>query len=77
MIGKLNLRHGEVRDLDALAVEDEIELAAGIAALMFLWPPLATKLFPLILAADAAELALLLWLLVKGVDNSKWRALSA
>jgi len=50
---------------------------AGIAAPMFLWPPLATKLFPLILAADAAELALLLWLLVKGVDNSKWRALSA
>jgi hypothetical protein len=49
-------------------------VVAGIAALIFLWPPLATKLFPLILAADAAELALLLWLLVKGVDNSKWRA---
>jgi hypothetical protein len=49
-------------------------VVAGIAALIFLWPPLATKLFPLILAADAAELALLLWLLVKGVDSSKWRA---
>lgn len=49
-------------------------VVAGVAALIFLWPPLATKLFPLILAADAAELALLVWLLVKGVDNSKWRA---
>ncbi|MFL5468114.1 MAG: DUF4386 domain-containing protein [Gemmatimonadaceae bacterium] len=49
-------------------------VVAGTAALIFLWPPLATKFFPLILAADTAELALLLWLLVKGVDTSKWRA---
>ena len=49
-------------------------VVAGIAAMIFLWPPIATRIFPVILAADAAELALLLWLLVKGVDNSKWRA---
>jgi uncharacterized protein DUF4386 len=49
-------------------------VVAGIAAMIFLWPPIATKIFPVILAADTAELALLLWLLVKGVDDSKWRA---
>jgi uncharacterized protein DUF4386 len=49
-------------------------VVAGIAAMIFLWPPVATKVFPVILAADTAELALLVWLLVKGVDNSKWRA---
>jgi hypothetical protein len=52
-------------------------IVAGLAAMIFLWPPLATSLFPLILAADAAELALLLWLLIKGVDHAKWRALNA
>lgn len=50
-------------------------LVAGVAALVFLWPPLATRIFPLILAADTAELGLLLWLLIKGVDNAKWQAL--
>ena len=52
-------------------------IVAGLAAMIFLWPPLATSLFVLILAADAAELALLVWLLVKGVDESKWRDLSS
>jgi hypothetical protein len=49
-------------------------IVAGAAALLFLWPPLATSIFPVILAADLAELALLLWLLVKGIDSSRWRA---
>jgi hypothetical protein len=52
-------------------------IVAGAAAMLFLWPPLATPLFPLILVADAAELGLLLWLLIKGIDYSKWRALNA
>jgi hypothetical protein len=52
-------------------------IVAGFAAMIFLWPPLGTSLFVLILAADAAELALLLWLLIKGVDYSRWRALNA
>jgi hypothetical protein len=52
-------------------------IIAGVAAVMFLWPPLATSIFPLILAADTAELGLLVWLMVKGVDNSKWRSLSS
>jgi hypothetical protein len=50
-------------------------IAGGIGGLTFLWSPLATSIWPLILAAGAGEFALPVWLLVKGVDNSKWRAL--
>jgi hypothetical protein len=50
-------------------------IAGGIAGLIFLWSPLATAIWPLILAAGAGEFVLPVWLLVKGVDNSKWRAL--
>jgi hypothetical protein len=52
-------------------------IAGGIGGLTFLWPPLATSIWPLLLAAGAGEFALPVWLLVKGVDNSKWRALQA
>src|SRR5262245_11625156 len=42
----------------------------------FLAPALAAKLFPAILVpAAVAELSLALWLLVKGIDASKWRSL--
>jgi hypothetical protein len=45
---------------------------AGAATWMtFLWPPLATAIWPLLIAGGAAELALPVWLLVKGVDGSK------
>jgi len=38
------------------------------------YPPIASRLFPFILLpAFIAELSLALWLLVKGVDLSKWR----
>jgi hypothetical protein len=50
-------------------------IAGGIGGLTFLWSPLATAIWPLILAAGAGEFVLPVWLLVKGVDNSKWRAL--
>jgi len=50
-------------------------MAGGIGGLTFLWPPLATSIWPLLVAAGAGELALPVWLLVKGVDISKWRAL--
>jgi hypothetical protein len=43
---------------------------AGAATWMtFLWPPLATAIWPLLIAGGAAELALPVWLLVKGVDT--------
>ena len=50
-------------------------MAGGVGGLTFLWPPLATSISPLLVAAGAGELALPVWLLVKGVDNSKWRVL--
>ena len=49
-------------------------IAGGIAWLTFLWPPLAMSIWPLLIAAGAAELGLAVWLLVKGVDSSKWRS---
>ena len=52
-------------------------IAGGIGGLTFLWSPLATAIWPLLLAAGAGEFALPVWLLVKGVDISKWRASSS
>jgi uncharacterized protein DUF4386 len=49
-------------------------LAGGVAWLTFLWQPLATTIWPVLVVAGAAELALPVWLLVKGVDISRWRA---
>jgi hypothetical protein len=46
-------------------------MAGGIGGLTFLWPPLATSIWPLLAAAGAGELALPVWLLVKGVDSSR------
>jgi hypothetical protein len=50
-------------------------LAGGVAWLTFLWQPLATLIWPVLIAAGAAEVGLPVWLLVKGVDLSKWRTL--
>jgi hypothetical protein len=52
-------------------------IAGGTGGLTFLWSPLATSIWPLLLAAGAGEFALPVWLLVKGVDKSKWRAPSS
>jgi hypothetical protein len=52
-------------------------IAGGIGGLTFLWSPLATSIWPLLLAAGAGEFALPVWLLVRGVDKSKWRATSS
>jgi Domain of unknown function (DUF4386) len=52
-------------------------IAGGIGGLTFLWSPLATAIWPLLLAAGAGEFALPVWLLVKGVDISKWQAPSS
>ena len=49
-------------------------MAAGAIWMTFLWPSLATSIWPLLVAGGAAELALPVWLLVKGVDDSKWRS---
>jgi hypothetical protein len=46
-------------------------IAGGIGGLTFLWSPLATSIWPLLLAAGAGEFVLPVWLLVKGGDISK------
>jgi hypothetical protein len=51
-----------------------IMMCAGAGWLAFVWPPLATAMSPYVLPFGAlAELLLTLWLIVKGVDTSRWR----
>jgi len=49
-------------------------MIAGAVGLLFLWPPLGTALrFVVIPIGGLAEVALMFWLIVKGVDVSRWR----
>jgi hypothetical protein len=49
-------------------------MIAGVVGLMFLWPPLGTALrFVIIPIGGVAEIVLMVWLIVKGVDVSRWR----
>jgi hypothetical protein len=53
-------------------------MVAGVVGLMFLWPPLGTALrYVIIPVGGLAEVVLMFWLIVKGVDVSKWRELPA
>lgn len=50
---------------------------AGIAWLTFLYPPLSSFLLTEIeVLGFVAELALMLWLLIRGVDNQRWNDLA-
>jgi len=47
---------------------------AGLGGLIFLAPPLASYLFPYIVAVGLlTEVSLTLWLLVKGVNEQRWK----
>lgn len=46
-------------------------IVGGTGGLTFLWSPLATTIWPVLLAGGAGEFVLPVWLLVKGVDTSK------
>jgi hypothetical protein len=49
-------------------------MVGGLGAVTYLWPPLANSLSPYPLAVGGvAELLLMLWLLVKGVNVPRWR----
>lgn len=49
-------------------------MIGGVVGLLFLWPPLGTALrFVIIPIGGLAELILMFWLIVKGVDVSRWR----
>jgi hypothetical protein len=54
-----------------------LEMIAGTAYLVLLWPPLATAWHPYYLFFGVGELALVLWLLIRGVDSQRWHALNA
>lgn len=51
-----------------------LEMVAGAAYLVLLWPPLAVAWHPYYLFFGTGELLLLLWLLIKGVDSKRWYA---
>jgi len=51
-----------------------LEVLAGFGYLTLLWRPLAHYLYPLNLAlAGPGEISLMLWLLVKGVNEQRWK----
>ena len=51
-----------------------LEVLAGFGYLSLLWRPLAHYLYPYNLAlAGPGELSLMLWLLVKGVNEQRWK----
>ena len=51
-----------------------MEMFAGLCWLTFLWPPLAHYLSPYNQAlAGLAEISLMLWLLVMGVNAERWK----
>ena len=53
-------------------------MIAGIGWLSFLWPPLAKALASIVMPVGAlAEISLMLWLLVRGVDIPVWQKRAA
>jgi hypothetical protein len=55
-----------------------LEAVAGLCWLTFLWVPLAHHLSPYNQAvAGVGEIALMLWLLVKGVNAHRWNERAA
>ncbi len=45
----------------------------GVGWMLYLWPPLAYRLFPVIAAASGvSEFPLMLWLIVVGVNERRW-----
>ena len=48
-------------------------VALGVGWLVFLYPPLARALYPYVKLSSVGEVLLILWLLVKGVDEQRWR----
>jgi hypothetical protein len=49
-----------------------LEMLAGASYMILLWQPLASALDPYYLVFGIGELFLMLWLLIRGVDNARW-----
>lgn len=72
-IGYLVLRSGLIPRLIGVAL-----ILEGIGWVTYVWPPVGIALFPVIAVFGLfGELALTGWLLVRGVDAQRWRALVA
>jgi hypothetical protein len=69
LLGYLVYRSGFIPRLLGL-----LEMLAGAAYLVLLWPPLARAWHPYYLIFGVGELVLGTWLLVKGVDAERWYA---
>jgi uncharacterized membrane protein YidH (DUF202 family) len=53
-------------------------MLAGLGwGLTFLWPPLVHYLSPYVMLSGVGEAALIVWLLVKGVDSDRWNEQAA
>jgi hypothetical protein len=52
-------------------------MVAGLGWLPFLWPPLMHSLSPYVMLAGIGEGALVVWLLVKGVNSERWNEQAA
>ncbi len=52
-------------------------IVAGVGGTTFLWPPLATSIFPVIVALGVGELILAIWLIVKGPTIDQWEGRAA
>ena len=50
---------------------------AGVGYLPYLYPPFANALYPYNLVLGVGELALVLWLVIRGVDAGRWEAARA
>ena len=49
-----------------------LEMLAGVASLILLWPPLTGAPEPYYLTLGIGELVLVVWLLTKGLDSERW-----
>jgi Domain of unknown function (DUF4386) len=71
LIGWLVFRSGFIPRLVGAAM-----ILAGLAWLLFLWPPLAESLFQFIVLGAVGEATLALWLTIAGVNEKKWNVLA-
>jgi uncharacterized protein DUF4386 len=52
-------------------------VALGVGWLAFLYPPLARALWPYVILSSLGEILLVMWFLVKGVDEQRWHEQAA